>query len=460
MVEKEMSENHRLFRKKTFNSLWYLIFMIYFCLGILPVIIDNLLVNLHGSTKFGIGLTAASNLITISLSLVFFGYFEDKIVEKNLRKKVFLITNLIWVVAYGLVSLSPNFLFYMLFIIIGAIGIGAFVPIGYSIIGDYYPPKKRGKKYSSIHVGLILGTGVGIIVGGLLSQYAGSNGWRFAYAMGFGFGVLTIINFILKSVDPKRAQAEPEFKSLEGEFSYSYKIDIKRLGGLFKKRTVASILIYTLISGIAVSTIGSWGIFYLTSKFGEVYSEISATTLYLLTGVGILPGAILGGKLGDSFYYSGRIRGRVVLTLLGLILGIICLMIFYLLPISVALGLEIVFSWFLLLTIGFLGYFLVSLSIGNVFAIYSEVCAPEIRSTINAFNQVMRNIGGVVGNLVFTGLIEYDISLLPYAMFLLLLFWLIGTSFWIITYKFYPNEFKECRELMSKRSRELTKNMA
>ena len=71
----------------------------------------------------------------------------------------------------------------------------------------------------------------------------------------------------------------------------------------------------------------------------------------------------------------------------------------------------------------------------------------------------MINTGGIFGNLLFAGLIERDISLLPYAMFLLLLLWLIGTSLWIITYIYYPNEFKECRELMTERRRELEQNL-
>ena len=454
-----MNKKHELNREKTFNSLWCLIFMIYFCLGVMPVNIDNLLLQLHGTTKLGIGIYSASYLLVTSISLVFFGFYEDKITERKLRTKLFVITNLIWVIAYGLISISPNFQFYLLFIIFGAIGVGAFIPIGYSIVGDFYSPKERGKKYGSINAGLILGTGAGIIVGGLLGSYAGPNGWRFAYATGFIFGLLTVINFILKGEDPKRGQAEPELRNFEGDFIYDYKIDIERLGLLLRKKSVSSILIYTLFSGIAVSTIGSWGIFYMTSRFTGIYEELSTTVLYLLTGVGILPGAILGGKIGDSLYRSGRIRGRIYLSVLGLITGIVCLMIFYLLPISATSQLEITISWIIFLIIGFLGYFLVSLSIGNVFAIYSEVCLPEARSATNSLHQVMINTGGIFGNLLFAGLIERDISLLPYAMFLLFLFWLVGTSLWIIAYIYYPNEFKEVRELMTERRRELEQNL-
>ena len=453
-----MNAEYKLQREKTFNSLWYLIFMIYFCYGIMPVNIDNLLINLPGTTKLGIGICAASYLLTTSTSLIFFGYFEDKIIEKKLRKKIFACTNFLWVMGYGLISISINFHFYLFFTIIAAIGIGAFIPLGFSIIGDFYPPKNRGKKYASIHFSLTIGTGLGIIIGELLGSYAGPNGWRFAYAIGFIFGLITVINYFLKGIDPKRGMTEPEFKDFKEDFIYDYKINIKSLGPILKKKSVASILIYTFFAGIAVSTIGAWGIFYLTSKFSGFYAEMNAAALYLLTGIGILPGAILGGKLGDSFHHSGKIRGRIYLTSIGLILGIICLMIFFLLPISATSPLELIINWIFFLIIGFFGYFLVSLSIGNIFAIYSEVVVPEARSTVNSFNRVMSNIGGVIGNLVFSLLIENDISLLPFAMTFILLCWMVGTSLWIITYIYFPKECKDYRKLMDERKNEIEQN--
>jgi MFS family permease len=80
-------------RERTFTSLWFLIFMIYFCYGIMPVNIDNLLINLPGTTKLGIGISSASFLLTTSISLIFFGYYEDKIIEMKIRKKIFVYTN-------------------------------------------------------------------------------------------------------------------------------------------------------------------------------------------------------------------------------------------------------------------------------------------------------------------------------------------------------------------------------
>jgi MFS family permease len=299
---------------------------------------------------------------------------------------------------------------------------------------------------------------MGIIFGELLGNYAGPNGWRFAYALGFVLGLIVLINYFLKGIDPKRGMAEPEFRDFKEDFIYDYRIDVKSLGLILKKKSVASILIYTLFAGIAISTIGTWGIFYLTSKFSGVFAEMSAAALYLLTGIGILPGTIVGGRIGDSLFHSGKIRGRIYLTAISLISGIICLMFFYLLPISARSPIELIINWIFFLIIGFWGYFLVSLSIGNVFAIYAELVVPEARSTVNSFNRVMSNVGGIIGNLVFSGLIENDISLLPYAMTLILLCWLGGTSLWIITYLYFPKEYKDYRKLMDERKNEIAQN--
>lgn len=90
-----MDEDYRFKRKKTFRSLFFLYFMVYFCSGILPVNIDNLLISLPGATTLGIGITVASTLIIGTMSIFVFGYFGDKITEKYSRKRIFMYTNVL-----------------------------------------------------------------------------------------------------------------------------------------------------------------------------------------------------------------------------------------------------------------------------------------------------------------------------------------------------------------------------
>jgi MFS family permease len=450
-----MNEIDTFKRKKTFQSLIRLQFMINFCFGILPVNIDNLLLNLQGTTKLNIGISIASYLFVATISILFFGYYGDKLCERFSRKKLFFSTNFIWSLAYGLISLSSNYYFFLIFTIIAACGTGAFAPIAYSMIGDFYTPKERGNKYGLMHLGLTLGSGLGIIIGGLLGTYAGPYGWRFAYALGSIFGLFAVTRYYHWGVDPERGRAEPEFQDFQGLINYNYKINIHSFSELFKKKSVGFILVYVLMSGIAVSTLGYWGIFYLTTKINDVNAEFYSTTIYILAGIGILPGAVMGGKIGDSLYHRGKLKGRVIVSFFGVLLGVLCLLGFYLIPVFTESLLQIIFSWILFLTLGFLGNFLVSLSNGNIYAIYSEVCVPEMRSTANALNGLMVNIGGIIGNLLLASLIEKDISLLPFAISLVLFIWFLGASLWIIPYFYYPKELKQCRDLMLERRSEL-----
>ena len=442
-------------KEKTFHSFCRIYFMIFFCGGILPVNIDNILLNLSGATTWGMGIAIASAIAVATVSVLIFGYYGDKISEKHLRKRLFIFTSCIWIVSYGLLSISINFHYFLIFFVIAAFGSGAFVPLTYSMIGDFYHPRQRGKRFGVMHLSMTIGSGLGIIIGGLLGTYAGPNGWRYAYCLGFILGLIVVFKYQSSGIVPERGQAEPEFQDLKSDFNYNYKITLNKLSQLFKTKSVAGILIYLLFSGVAVSTLGSWAIFYLTSKINDINAEFYATTIYILAGIGILPGAIIGGKLGDSFYHKGKLKGRVIISYLGLILGILALMAFYLVPFYMASPLELIFSWIFFIAIGFFGFFCTALCAGNIYAIYSEVCVPELRSTANAMNVLMGNIGGIIGNLLLSFIILNDLSLLSYVILLLLTIWLCGTSFWILTYFYISKESKELREIMGEKRKTL-----
>ena len=224
-----MSKSFQRERRKTFQSMVFLYFMMFFCGGILPVNINNLLTYLPKTTKFGIGVINAAALIIGIISIIVFGYYGDKISNKYSRKKVFICTNLVWILTYGLASFSLNYYFYLAFLITGAIGTGAFLPLGFSMIGDLYSPKNRGKKYGVMQFSIVLGSGMGIIFGGLLGTYGGPSGWRLAYGLGFLLGLMSLIFYILNAIEPERLRSEPEFEDYKGEIKYTYKITFSNL---------------------------------------------------------------------------------------------------------------------------------------------------------------------------------------------------------------------------------------
>lgn len=454
-----MESNSEINKSWTFKSIWILYFMLFFCIGILPVNIDNLVVDLPGTTEFGIGMIIVIQLSVGTFSLLFFGYFGEKISKTISRKRLFTYTNLIWVLSYGLNVVAPNYQYYLFFMILASIGSGAFLPLGFSIIGDLFPPKERGNKYGIMALGLNLGSGMGLLFGGLLGGYTGPEGWRWAYFLGPSISFLALILYGLKGTDPERGRSEPEFENFEGIINYNYKITYKSVLHIFQKKTVRGILLFIITNGLATATLGNWSIFYLTQKIIAEDPGLIATTLYLLAGIGILPGSIVGGKLGDKYVKAEKRNGRIYVTLIGLMIGISLLMMFYLLPIPSNNPLEITISWILFLILGMLGNFFASLYSGNVYAIYSEVCVPETRSTVNAFNGVISNIGAIIGNLILSSLIQEDLAFLPSAIFLVLFIWMLGSLFWIITLKNYSREVKECSELKLVRRSELEENL-
>ena len=446
-------------KAQTFRSLWVLYFMLYFSMGILPVNIDNLVMDLPGTTEFGIGIIIVTQLIIGTFSIFFFGYYGDSISEKVSRKKIFALMNLIWIVSYGLNFIAINYPYYFLFTMIASIGSGAFLPIGFSIIGDMYPPKERGNKYGMMAFGLNLGAGMGLLFGGLLGSYTGPEGWRWAYLLGPSISFLALILYVVKGLEPKRGGSEPEFENLTGTLNYNYKITFNSIIQLFQVKTVRYILLFILCSGLATATLGNWGIYYLTQKINAEDPGLLATTLYLLSGMGILPGSIIGGKLGDKYIKTEKKNGRIKVSVTGLIIGITLLILFYMLPIFSNNPLEITLSWIIFLSLGFVGYFFASLNSGNVFAIYSEVCAPEKRSTVNAFNGIMLNIGAIIGNSILSSLILQDIAFLPFAIFLVLLIWILGALFWLIPLKFYSKEIDECSKQKLLHRSEIERNV-
>ena len=84
-----MDNDSKLVRENNFKSMWRLYFMLAYCLGILPVNIENLLIYLPGATPSGIGLVTACRLAVGIVSVLVFGYFGEKLADKFSRKKIF-----------------------------------------------------------------------------------------------------------------------------------------------------------------------------------------------------------------------------------------------------------------------------------------------------------------------------------------------------------------------------------
>jgi MFS family permease len=402
-------------KSTTFFSLFLVYFMMYFCLGILPPNITNIMNSLPLATSFGFGIVIALNLLVGMFTMIILGYFGEIIYTKISRKVFFFIMNMIWITCYGLISLVSNFNQILILIATGALGIGSFLPLGFSMVSDLFPPEQRGAKFGMMHIALVLGNGCGMLLGSLFGNLSFGAGWRLAYCSASIIAVVPLLGFFLFGTIPRRKSDEYSF--------YTYRLEIKEAFAILKKKSIAGILGTVLGSWIAMSTLATWSIFFLSSDLGN---NSLATLTFLIAGLGALPGAIIGGRLGDKQYKMGKGHSRIKISFLGTIHGTICFMLFYF------------FSS--LFFFGTLGYFLTAFSIGNQFALYSELVSSKFRSTINALNGIMMNTGGIIGNLLLSSLIRENIAFLQGALLFVLIIWAVSSLLWIFPYLFYKKD--------------------
>ena len=105
--------------------------------------------------------------------------------------------------------------------------------------------------------------------------------------------------------------------------------------------------------------------------------------------------------------------------------------------------------------LGIFGYFFVFFSTGNQFAIYSDVCVPELRGPINSLNGVMLNIGGIVGSIIVSSIIQINIFLISVAITVVLIICLVSSLFWVISYFYYFKDRNIKKMVMLERRKEL-----
>ena len=441
-----LDESYIKGRNTSFWILWILYFSIFFSMAQIAVSMENIQASFPETTSFGIGLIPATNAFLNIIGSLLFGYYQEKIIDKYSRKKIIMITYSLMIVAFFFGALSINYTMFYVCIVIASIGTGAYGPVAFSMINDFFPAKERGSKGGLMSVGLLLGSGFGLGAGALFGNL-GPTSWRIVWMIGPVAGVLYLILYNLKGIDPERGRAEAAFEDFEGTINYDYKLTLRNVTELFKKKYLIAFFLFQLLNSFSAATMGTWGIQYLTEfRFGD---EVVATFFTICVGLFALPGSFLGGYLGDRFYRSGKLNMRIFIAMSGMIIGTVSNIIFYLLPLGIP------FSLLIIVIMACSAMFFANLHVGNGFAMISEVCVPELRSSAHALNGLFVNLGNVVGNLIFSSIITADRSLMPFAIGFVYAITLIGSLFWILPYFQYPKDAKECDELMSERRKEI-----
>ncbi len=340
--------------------------------------------------------------------------------------------------------------FYELFFLrmLTGIGIGSIIPIGYSLIADFFYREERGKGYSYIETSFGLGTLLGMILAGLIPN------WRIPFI------IAAIPNFILAPIfyvvtkEPKRGQSERELEIHINSNNYQTKFDITTLKKSLLTKTNQLIFLQGMIGTIPWGIITTWFIsFFIFSR--NIPKEV-ATFMLLLIGLAAVMGSFTGGFLGD-FFEKKILGGRSLVSGFGILIGMIFSIILVMFPFPSEFN---IFIWIGLFIYSVLLIQFVSFAGPNVRAIVSEVNLPEDRGTVfgifNILDNIGKSIGPALGGLTIHLLENYFLYSKSESYFYTLvfgmLFWLPCSLIWIFIRKQYVFDRENIKKILKERA--------
>jgi predicted MFS family arabinose efflux permease len=318
------------------------------------------------------------------------GYFADK----ASRKLLFVLAVAIGEIPCLLSAFARSWTsFYVLRMLTG-IGVGAAFPLVFSILGDIYDEKERPVTTAILATAFGFGNIVGTVVGGYLGP---SLGWRIPFIL------ISAPNFILLALfwvlvpEPQKAASEDATRELVAAgILYPRTIKLSDYAVLFKKKTN----LYLLIQGIAGTV--PWGAFFFLNKFLETekgFDTGTATTIYLIFGIGMTLGTLAGGKFGGMVFKKSD-RALPVFCAVTTVAG--------------ALGTFVVIAvdagFAVLAALGFFTAFFAAMTGPNMKAMLLDVNLPEARGAIFSIFNLTDSLGTGIGRWV-AGLLSATLGL-------------------------------------------------
>ena len=381
-------------------------------------------------TQMGAVLTGALVVGTVLYPL--WGYLYDRFA----RAKLLALASLIWGSTTWLsavVRTYPGFLATR-----ASTGIDdSSYPGLYSLIADYFGPNLRGKIYGILQLTQPIGYLLGMILALMLAP---SIGWRNVFYITGGLGILLaiLIFFFVKEVP--RGQAEPELQDMEAIGQYRFSWDQAK--AVLKKRTMWFIFLQGFAGVFPWNVITYWFFTYLAEERG--YDENSilftmAPIILVLAG-----GYFVGGAAGD-WLFKRTLKGRVIVSSVGVLLGAI----FLFFALNTPIDARSSFFILMILTALFMPF-----SSPNVISTVQDITAPEVRSTALAIEYFIENSGAALAPLL-AGIIADALDLRIAILAICTIAWLLCFFIYLGALKYIDGDILSLRaELRQRASQE------
>ena len=270
--------------------------------GVLTEVQDDL-----GFSDLQAGALRTVFILTAFLALLPAGYLADR----YRRTRIIAVVMLSWGAISALNSLVRNFGQFAA--VRAALGAGETIdnPSSQSLLADYYRPSIRGRAYAIQRLAPLLGTAVGIGLGGVVGAVFG---WRWAFlAVGVPGSVLALVVWRLpeparggsdradideEAGDAAEPSSDPPTREIVREEGVRAALaDVREA---LRIRTLRALMVGAAISVGATAGLGFWAPAFF-ARHTELGSGQAAVVVALLLVVGVVTGTWLGGVLSDRW---------------------------------------------------------------------------------------------------------------------------------------------------------------
>ncbi|HUX40706.1 MAG TPA: MFS transporter [Rectinemataceae bacterium] len=348
-----------------------------------------------GVSDASIGLMMGLFTLIGAIVSLLWGFFADK----ASRKLLFLLSIAIGEIPCALTAFAPNYPVFFALRIVSGIGLGAAFPLVFAIIGDLFEEKERPWASGVISVAIAIGTIAGGVIGGFVGD---ENSWRLPFILASVPNFFFVAVFWFFTPESRTAASEGATAELVAAgLVYPKRFKVADYAGLFTIRT--NLLL--LLQGIA-GTI-PWGSFFFINKYLNEDKGLpveTATLVYIVFGLGMVAGNILGGRFGSILY---RRDPKLVPIFCGLTTFLGSLAIIYIVLWAPA-------NPTILSLLGFGAACLASLTGPNMRTMLLDVNAPEQRGAIFSIFNITDSLGTGFGRFVagsLSGLLGLAMSL-------------------------------------------------
>jgi MFS transporter, Spinster family, sphingosine-1-phosphate transporter len=324
------------------------------------------------------GLLGSSFLFVYAIATLPLGVWADR----SIRKNIVALCVGIWSVATVLAGFTRNFLQLLSVRSVLGIGEAGYAPASLSLLGDFFSKEKRARILSYWSAGTLLGTAIGLALGGLVAD---AFGWRYAF---FIVGVPGLIAAFLawRMLEPRRGafenaegdENEADSVQAHGSFGKDFQGSLKKLRHISTYWTLVAALVFSFFT---IGGTSYWLPFYFVHAFHLSLGRAGLITGAVLVGGGLI-GTVAGGWLAD-FAQRRRPEGRLLVAAFGFLVGaplVLIALLIHTLPLFV--------SVFIIAAIS------LSFCTGPLNAVIQDVIAPALRATAIGLSLLLAHLLG------------------------------------------------------------------